>query len=194
MSAQEAVKVAIELIQLPSRVRHQQSRPLPKGVDLVLRIAAGDERALSEASSAVRRPPTLVRAAAAFFVEQILFCPGADSYRNLGTSRNASADELRRNMALLLRWCHPDADRKGERSIFVAHVTQAWEDLKTPQRRAAYDKARHPQDIKSRTQRMVATQRRLQRYASRQRFGIWRDERKGLLRRALSLLLVGAGH
>ena len=43
-------------------------------------------------------------------------------------------------MALLLRWLHPDLDRHGERSVFAARVTRAWNDLKTQERRAAYDR------------------------------------------------------
>ena len=81
-----------------------------------------------------------VREAAAFFVEQILLYPGADSYRVLGARPDATYGELRRNMALLLRWLHPDRDRQGERAIFAARVTRAWSDLKTPERRAAYDR------------------------------------------------------
>ena len=52
----------------------------------------------------------MVRLAATFFIEQILFAPHADSYRVLGASPQASASELRRNVALLLRWLHPDLD------------------------------------------------------------------------------------
>ncbi len=60
-----------------------------------------------------------MRQAATFFIEQILFAPNADSYRVLGASTSASAGELRRNVALLLRWLHPDLDPRSERSIFV---------------------------------------------------------------------------
>ena len=80
-----------------------------------------------------------MRQAATFFIEQILFAPESDSYRVLGASPQASASELRRNVALLLRWLHPDLDPRGERSIFIGRVTAAWNDLKTPERRAAYD-------------------------------------------------------
>jgi hypothetical protein len=44
-------------------------------------------------------------------------------------------------MALLLRWLHPDIDRNGERSIFATRVTKAWEEVKTPARRAKHDSA-----------------------------------------------------
>ena len=84
----------------------------------------------------------LIRSAAAFFIEQILFAPDADSYRVLGASPQASASQLRQHVGLLMRWVHPDLDPQGERSKVSGRVTAAWNDLKTPQRRAAYDEAR----------------------------------------------------
>lgn len=192
MNVPTAVRVAIDLVQVPSRVRHQQSRPLPDGVAMVLRIAAGDERALSEASNAVDRPPALIRKAAAFFIEQILLHPAADSYRVLGANRKATASELRHNMALVLRCLHPDTNPQYDRSIFARRVTQAWEDLKTPERRTAYDKARRAQTIKSRKRTKARTRPQSRRYAASRNLNIWREERKGLLRRALLLLFAGA--
>ncbi|HET7447654.1 MAG TPA: hypothetical protein VFJ49_07050, partial [Methyloceanibacter sp.] len=80
-----------------------------------------------------------VERAARFFIEQVLFHPQADSYRVLGARPQASTGELRRNMALLLRWVHPDHDQ-GERSIFARRVMRAWNDLKTDEQRAAYSR------------------------------------------------------
>jgi hypothetical protein len=45
-------------------------------------------------------------------------------------------------MALLLRWLHPDVAAGAERSVFTARITAAWDDLKTPERRAGYDETR----------------------------------------------------
>ncbi len=191
MSAYEAVKVTIDLVHVPSRVRHQRSLPLPTGVPIVLGIAAGDEDALSEASTAIDRPRELIRRAAAFFIEQILLSPDADSYRVLGANRTATAGELRHNMALLIRFVHPDASQQDPRSIFARRVTQAWEDLKSTERRAAYDKASEVKEVKRRSPKRRRHQRPFKSYASRRRFGIWEDERRGLLRRAMSLLLGG---
>jgi hypothetical protein len=42
-------------------------------------------------------------------------------------------------MAILLRWLHPDRDRYAERDAFAVRVTRAWNNLKTPEQRAAYD-------------------------------------------------------
>ena len=37
---------------------------------------------------------------------------------------------------------HPDVSENAQRSIFVTRVTTAWNDLKTPEKRTAYDVAR----------------------------------------------------
>jgi hypothetical protein len=136
-----ALRVAIDLVRVPSRVRGVRAAPLPQHVDTLLRIAAGDESVETEAARIMEVSRQQVRKASAFFIEQILLYPGADSYRVLGADPHASTAELRRNMALLLRWLHPDIDRNGERSIFATRVTKAWEEVKTPVRRAKHDSA-----------------------------------------------------
>jgi hypothetical protein len=142
MGGAPALKVAIDLMHVPSRVRLIRSDPLPDGVLMLLQIAAGDQEATSQAAEMTGRSQNVVREAAGFFIEQILLGPDTDSYRRLGASPQATSGELRRNMALLLRWLHPDLDLRGERSPFVRRVTGAWNDVKTPARRAAYDEAR----------------------------------------------------
>jgi hypothetical protein len=136
-----ALKIAMDLVHVPSQVRLMRSAPLPDGVVMLLRIAAGDNEAINKARDLTARPRAMVREAAGFFIEQIQFSPGTDSYRVLGVNPEATNSELRRNMALLLRWLHPDVDTEGKRSIFVGRVTHAWNDLKTPERRAAYDRS-----------------------------------------------------
>jgi DnaJ domain len=139
MSERIALKTAIDLMHVPSQVRRVRSEPLPDGVLTLLRIAADDDGAVGAASALTGRPPQIARQAATFFIEQILFAPDANSYQVLGLSPQASAVELRRHLALLLRWLHPDLDPRGERTIFIKRVTAAWNSLKTPERRAAYD-------------------------------------------------------
>ncbi len=102
-------------------------------------IAAGDETALSEAKKATNRSEQSLREAAAFYIEQILLHPDADHYRVLGAQPDASIAELRRNMALLIRWLHPDHKNGSDRTVFVGRVTRAWNELKSETRRAAYD-------------------------------------------------------
>jgi hypothetical protein len=141
MDDSAALRAAIDLLHVPSRVRALRSTPLPHGIPFLLEIAAGDADAEAQAVTLTGRDPSVVRRAAAFFIEQILLAPDADSYRVLGASKTADPTDLRRNMALLLRWLHPDKDPQNDRSLFAARVTRAWNDLKTPERRAAYDAA-----------------------------------------------------
>jgi hypothetical protein len=136
-----ALRVAIDLVRVPSRVRGARAAPLPQHVETLLRIAAGEESVETEAALMTGVSRELVHKASAFFIEQILLHPEADSYRVLGADPHASIAELRRNMALLLRWLHPDIDRNAERSIFATRVTRAWDEVKTPVRRAKHDRA-----------------------------------------------------
>jgi hypothetical protein len=135
-----AVRTAIDLMRVPSRVRIARSEPLPSGVHTLLCIAVGEQTEVSAAIASTGRSCDVVQDAAGFFIEQILLHPKADSYRVLGASSDATTAELRRNMALLMRWLHPDLDPQGRRSMFASRVTLAWNDLKTAERRAAYDR------------------------------------------------------
>jgi hypothetical protein len=141
----EALEVAVELTKNPATVREKSNARLPYGVTTVLAIAAGKERALREAQKITGKTEALLREAACFFIEQVLFTAEADSYRVLGAEPHAQRHELRQNMVLLMRWLHPDHQCYSnsaphiDRSIYIHRVTQAWEDLKTDARRAAYD-------------------------------------------------------
>jgi hypothetical protein len=137
-----ALQLALDLHRDPWGVRHVRQQPLPDGIGLLLAVAAGE--AASEAGAVARLgcPPEVIREAAIFFIEQILLAPDTDSYRVLGAGPGAATSELRRNMALLMTWLHPDVARDGERAVFAARIAAAWNTLKTPERRAAYDRER----------------------------------------------------
>lgn len=202
MSDVMALRVAIDLLLVPSQARFLRAEPLPEGVERLLRIAAGDDEVERAAAALMDRSRDLIRHAATFFIEQILFAPHADSYRVLGTSPQASTTELRRNVGLLLRWLHPDLDPQGERSIFVSRVTAAWNDLKTAERRAAYDEKqrKHSDRGGSRAKARkaaVAGHPRKKRFASGdgEAVGsIYRQDKRGFLRRALSILFHPQRH
>lgn len=141
-----ALRLAIDLLHAPSRLRAARSRPLPGGVILLLRLAARDETAEIAAAQASGRSREIVRDAALFFIEQVLFDVRSDSYRILGGDRQTPTGELRRNMALLLRGVHPDLERDRDRSAAAAKVIRAWNDVRTPQRRVSYDQALSSRD------------------------------------------------
>lgn len=143
MSREDALRTAISLVKVPSQVRAQRAAPLPDGILLLLNVAARDQDAESDATALTGRSIDLLREAAEFFIAQILLSPDANSYRVLGGDGKAPAGELRTHMAALMRWLHPDHDQSGERAIMAARVLRAWEDLKTPERRQAYDATLH---------------------------------------------------
>jgi hypothetical protein len=201
MSERVALKTAIDLMHVPSQVRLVRSEPLPDGVLILLRIAAGDEEADQFAIDITGRSMETVQRAATFFIEQILFAPEADSYRVLGAGPQASAGELRRNVALLLKWLHPDVDHGSERSVFVGRVTAAWNNVKTPDRRAAYDelcrfRASRGRDKAWRRGRRKQLAAELARQNGHSRDARWNSNEVegGFFRRALSVLFQRPPH
>jgi hypothetical protein len=139
MSNADALNSAVALLHVPSRVRSMRSSPLPQGTNLLLRLAAGEVEALTEAQRLNGRAPEVSRDAAVFFIEQILLSADADSYRILGLEPTAPIGELRSHMALLLKWLHPDISRDGHKSLLAQRVIRAWDQVKTPDRRRSYD-------------------------------------------------------
>lgn len=183
MRDDEALRLALYLFHLPTAVRRARGQPLPGGIVGLLEVAAGDIGASEAAAARLERPVEVVRQAAAFFIEQILLMQGADAYRVLGGTRACTDSELRRHMALLQRWAHPDLadkneDREGGRSALAARITLAWDALKTPERRAAYDAA-NP-EVSSRWSRRSGRRPHKDR-ASGPRPGIWRAALRLLL-------------
>jgi hypothetical protein len=144
MAELAALRSALYLFHMPSAVRQARGRPLPEGMSVLLEIAAGEGEVSDFAARSLERPPQVLSDAAGYFIEQILLAPESDSYRVLGATRDITNADLRRNMALLLRWAHPDADRLGsQRAAFANRITKAWENLKSQERRERYD-ATHP--------------------------------------------------
>jgi hypothetical protein len=143
----EALHAALAILSQPLLLRPARRSPLPKGITLLLEIAAGDPDAIREAQAATNSSEALLTEAAVFFTEQVILCRKNNSYRILGADSSASPSELRRHMALILRWLHPDAfagDGDGghfDKTALASLVTGAWETIKTGDRRAAYDAA-----------------------------------------------------
>jgi hypothetical protein len=187
-----ALRVALDLLHVPWRVRLLRKEPLPAGVPLLLRIAAGETAAEQEAAAIIDRPSDVIRQAATFFIEQILFAPEADSYRVLGATAESAESELRRNMASLMTWLHPDISKQGERSVFARRIANAWNDVKTPERRAAYDRARYTAIVQGAMPKARGRSRgagRKGRPGDRPQFPYTREPQGGRLWRALMFAL-----
>ena len=147
MRGSEALVIALGMITCPHVTRRARHSPLPKGVTFLLEVAAEETDALREASVLTGQTEAHLRKAAGFFVEQMLLCQPVDHYRILGCSCDSTNADLRRHMALIMRWLHPDVISSGasayrfDKGLYAARVTEAWEALKTNERRAAYDTA-----------------------------------------------------
>jgi hypothetical protein len=133
------LKAALYLVAIPSNCVRVRDAPLPDGVGALLRIVSNDVGATEFYAQRLDVSPEELREAAAFYLEQVMLAPGVDSYRVLGTRRHASAAQLRQNLVMLCRWLHSDVSQDLRRSVLFLRVTQAWNDLKTPERRSAYD-------------------------------------------------------
>lgn len=143
-----ALHAALALLKDPVSVREYHRADLPSGIRFMLAIVGGNEDAITQAQQYTGQSRATLQEAAAFFVEQVLLDYHSDSYRVLGGTQSSTYEDLRHNMALLMRWLHPDLQAQGkhaaiDREVFSSRVTRAWEDLKTDERRRAYDR-KHP--------------------------------------------------
>jgi curved DNA-binding protein CbpA len=100
---------------------------------------------------------------------------------------------------LLLSWLHPDKNPSGARAVFAARVTGAWNDLRSPDRRAAYDAAlnisranrsvrsqrlsREPSGTKTNGTHLSLRTPSQHRHLVTRDSGVFEDDRNGLLRK-----------
>lgn len=140
-----ALQAALALAKRPAQVRRARRQHLPPGITFLLEVAAGDDDAVATACRMTGRADEVLRQAAGFYIEQALLSHGADSYRVLGSCSDDPRETLRRHMVLLMKWLHPDvaarhrAKADVDRSVFANRIAEAWDNLKTADRRAAYD-------------------------------------------------------
>jgi hypothetical protein len=143
MARPVALHLALDLAAMPMLAGVIQREPLPEGMLDVIKVAAGCPQTLARAARLTGERDEVVRDAAIVYLQTALFAPSADSYRVLGVSRNAPRDEMRRHLGWLMKWLHPDREASGWESNLAARVLGAWDEVKTAERRARYDR-QHP--------------------------------------------------
>lgn len=136
---QAAIDLVLALFKDPGLVAEFRERALPGDIGQVIRIAAGEGAATEAAVEATGIAAEALAEACVFFLQQMLFAPGADSYRVLGARPDDPQDRLREHYRWLMKWLHPDRNPDGWEAVYAERVTTAWQDLKTPDRRAEYD-------------------------------------------------------
>lgn len=137
-----ALEWALALLQAPGERHALRQKPLPPGMEPLLGIAAGTmPEALAEASRRLGEPEDRIREAARFYAREVLFHPQADAYRMLGVEADASVERIKNHHRLLQLWLHPDRHNGEDDAVFATRVNAAWNRLRTPDRRLAYDEA-----------------------------------------------------
>lgn len=136
----EALDLALAMFREPARVAELRERGLSPDLGQVIRIAAGETAAVAAAIERCDESEETLKEASVFFLQQVLFAPGADSYRTLGVEPDAPQEQLREHYRWLMKWLHPDRNQDGWEAVYADRVNAAWQDLKTPDRRAEYDR------------------------------------------------------
>lgn len=140
----DALEWALALARAPGERMTLRQRPLPEGIEPLLQIAAGSRgEALQSALARSDEPEDALVEAVRFYLREVLFHSGADAYRMLGLAHDASPEQIKSHHRLLQQWLHPDRHTSDCDAIFAGRVNAAWNALRTPELRAAYDKA-HP--------------------------------------------------
>jgi hypothetical protein len=129
MVEREALQVALELFRSPTLARSAKRMPLPKNVLDVIRIAAGDAFEPKIIEATFGWPEADVRAAAVFYLQQVLFDKNSDDYRLLGLSQGSVEVDVKDHKRALLKWLHPDRNANKWESVLLQRVVKASENI-----------------------------------------------------------------
>ncbi|MFY2763008.1 DnaJ domain-containing protein [Arenimonas sp. MALMAid1274] len=125
-----ALEQALAYYRAPALLSMAAQRPLPEDVLDLLRLAAGDDVLAEQQAEASGETAGVVVDAAVFFVQQVLFAPGADSHRVLGVNADAPEARIKEHYRWLVRWLHPDRNQDDWDNVYAERVNRAWQDLR----------------------------------------------------------------
>ena len=128
MTRRHVIDLALDLARMPALARSAATPPLPTDMLELIRIAAAVPAACEDAASATGEAVPVVVEAARFYLQQLLFRPGADAYRVLGIQQGDSRTTARTHMRWLLQWLHPDRN-PGLDAVYAERVLEAWREV-----------------------------------------------------------------
>lgn len=140
VTSAHAAVLALELARTPTLAAPMRLLPLPCGILTVIRLASGCLETSAAIERAVGCDPTFARDAAILYIQEVMFHDVDDSYRVLGIRPDDDLGLLREHFITLMKWLHPDSNGKSWESAFAIRVSAAWNALKTPHRRADYNR------------------------------------------------------
>lgn len=138
----DAFDLMLGVYRAPLRAALLRGRALPRQIIEVIRVAAGDTEAVADARRSTGLNDGELAEAAVLLLHYLLFFDDADHYRVLGVAADADDEQIKRHYRALMRWLHPDRNPDNLHSVFAERVNRAWNTLRTPQRRADYDRDR----------------------------------------------------
>ncbi len=133
---------ALAALRAPALLAALRARPLPEDMLSLIRLAAREEDSVQHAIEQTHAARNEIIEAAVFLIQQLMFAPHGDSYRVLGVDAEADDARIKENYRWLMRWLHPDRNGDEWEAVFADRVSGAWQDLRTPDRRQAYDRER----------------------------------------------------
>src|SRR5215469_116978 len=137
MARRHVIEFALDLARMPGLTRSSVVLPLPPNIVELMRIAAASPEACQAAVAQTGEPTPVVIEAARFYLQQVLFRPGADCYRILGIEPTASRSTARNHMRWLLEWLHPDRNGNSWDAVYAERVLKAWREVSNSHGRPA---------------------------------------------------------
>ncbi len=115
--------------------------PLPAGIGALLKLAGGSE---PDPASLALAPAGELKAAALFFIEQVLFRRDASHYLVLGLEPDATQEQIKEHHRLLMRVFHPDRENRADdwKDAFATRINLAYTTLRDADERRRYDASR----------------------------------------------------
>lgn len=124
-----AIAAALALASDPTLAPAMRKRPLPEGVDEILKVFARREEDLTRLLRRVNLDCDDFVDCVDNYIQKIVLHPSGDPYRMLAGTPEMSRADLRLNMKFLLEGLHPDKTGGSWKSAYAPRVIDAWRDI-----------------------------------------------------------------